>query len=64
MITEVHLVGGQLASFGEGSTVKMNDHGVEIVERDGDEQVKVLFPWSRIEKVLQRGAGVDAVYTF
>ena len=64
MKTEIHLVGGEIAAFGDGASVKMTDLGVEVVERDGEEQVKVLFPWSRIERVQQRGLGADSVYTF
>ena len=64
MKTEIYLVGGEVATFGDEAAVKLGTLGVEVTETDGDEQVKVLFPWSRIEKVLQRGAGVGSVYTF
>jgi hypothetical protein len=64
MRTEIHLVGGESVVFEEDATVKMSDHGVEVVQIEGDEKVKVLFPWGRIEKVTQRGTGVSAVYTF
>jgi len=37
---------------------------VEVVSRDGDQGVRVLFPWAQIEKVTQRGANVSAVYTY
>lgn len=65
MRTEIHFVGGESVVFeANDATVKMSDHGVEVVQTEGDEKVKVLFPWGRIEKVTQRGSGVSAVYTF
>jgi hypothetical protein len=42
----------------------MTPYGVEIVTRDGDEDVRVLFPWAQIHKVTQRGANVSAIYTY
>lgn len=64
MRTEIHFVGGERVSYEDGVTIKMIDHGVEITETDGDETVKVLFPWNRIEKVTQRGPEVAAIYTY
>jgi len=64
MRTEIHFVGGERVSYEDGVAIKMIDHGVEVTETDGDEIVKVLFPWNRIEKVSQRGAEVAAIYTY
>ena len=64
MKTEVHLVGGEIVTFGDDAAVKLGVIGVEITESSGDEGLKVLFPWSRIEKVVQSGPGVGSVYTF
>ena len=38
--------------------------GLEVLQREGDEQVRVLFPWARIDRVTQRGANVAAIYTY
>jgi hypothetical protein len=62
--TDISFVDGKAASFDETADVKMTPLGVEILQRDGDEQVRVLFPWARIESVTQRGANVSAVYTY
>ena len=64
MKTEIHLVGGEMAEFDSDAIVRMNEHGVEITSGEGEDQVKVLFPWARIEKVLQRGVGLGSVYTY
>jgi hypothetical protein len=64
MKTEISFIGGETASFDDEATVNMSAHGVEIVERDGEETIRVLFPWNRIEKVTQRGIEVTGVYTF
>jgi hypothetical protein len=37
---------------------------VEVVSRDADDIVRVLFPWGQIERITQRGAAVSAVYTY
>ena len=42
----------------------MTPHGVEVLQREGDEQVRVLFPWARIDRVTQRGINVAAIYTY
>jgi hypothetical protein len=62
--TEISFVDGKTASFDEMADVKMTPLGVEILQRDQDEQVRVLFPWARIESVTQRGANVSAIYTY
>lgn len=64
MQTQITFVDGASAEFGDDAVVKMNDHGVEVTERQGDETVKVTFPWGRIERVTQRGAEVGSIYTF
>jgi hypothetical protein len=62
--TQIDFVGGGDTSFGDGAEVKMTPLGVEVREREGDETVRVLFPWARIEKVTQRGPEVAAIYSF
>lgn len=65
MRTEIHLVGGERVSFDQAdSDVRMNHLGVEVVHTEGDDVIRVLFPWTRIERVEQRGPGVTAVYKF
>jgi hypothetical protein len=64
MKTEITFVDGRVVDFAETADVKMTPLGVEILERDADEQVRVLFPWARIERVTQRGANVAAIYTY
>jgi hypothetical protein len=64
METEVRFVDGEQLSFGDDVTIKMTPLGVEILERTGDDAVKVLFPWARIERVTQRGPQVAAIYTY
>jgi hypothetical protein len=44
--------------------IKLTQHGVEVLQRDGDDAVRVLFPWGQIEKLTQRGSAVAAVYTW
>jgi hypothetical protein len=63
--TEIYFVGGEsLLLHEDAATVKMTDHGVEVLQTEGEDKVKVLFPWSRIEKVTQRGPSVGAIYTY
>jgi hypothetical protein len=64
MKTDIAFIDGKTVSFDETADVKMTPHGIEILQRDKDEQVRVLFPWARIESVTQRGANVSAVYTY
>jgi hypothetical protein len=63
--TEIHFVGGEsLVLDDEAATVKMTDHGVEVLQTEGEDKVKVLFPWGRIEKVTQSVPSVGAIYTY
>jgi hypothetical protein len=62
--TQITFVGGETVEFDDEAVVKMIDHGVEVTERQGDETVRVTFPWSRIEHVTQRGADIAAIYTY
>jgi hypothetical protein len=63
--TEIHFVGGETLVLDEDlATVKLTDHGVEVLQAEGEDKVKVLFPWGRIEKVTQRGPSVGAIYTY
>ena len=64
MKTDVRFIDGKLMTFDEATDVKMTPHGVEVLQRDGDEQIRILFPWARIESVTQSGANVAAVYTY
>jgi len=64
MRTDIMFIDGKTSTFDETTEVKMTPLGVEILQRDRDEQVRVLFPWARIESVTQRGANVSAVYTY
>src|SRR5439155_19467374 len=64
MHTEITFVDGKAADFDETADVKMTPHGVEVLQRDGHEQVRVLFPWARIDVVTQRGINVAANYTY
>ena len=60
----IRFVDGEQLSFGDDAVIKMTPLGVEILERTGDDAVKVLFPWARIERVTQRGPQVAAIYTY
>ena len=64
METEITFLGGRAATFDPSSEIKLTQHGVEVMSRDGDDVVRVLFPWGQIERVTQRGAAVSAVYTY
>ena len=64
METEITFVGGRVETFPASMEIKMTPFGVEVLSREGDETVRVLFPWAQIEKVSQRGASVSAVYTY
>jgi hypothetical protein len=64
MRTDIAFIDGKTEAFDETADVKMTPLGVEIIQRDGDEQIRVLFPWARIESVTQRGANVSAIYTY
>jgi hypothetical protein len=62
--TQIHFVGGGDTSFDDDAEVKMTPLGVEVRERDGEDMVRVLFPWNRIDKVTQRGPEVAAIYSY
>ena len=65
MRTKIHFVGGEVASFDSiDSSITMGQFGVEVVQSNGDEPMRVLFPWPRIKKVEQRGEEVVAIYHF
>jgi len=65
VMTEIHFVGGETLELDETeATVKMTDHGVEVTQHEGEDKVRILFPWARIEKVTQRGPSVGAIYTY
>jgi hypothetical protein len=64
METEITFIGGRTESFPASMDIKMTTYGVEVLSRDGDEAIRVLFPWPQIEKITQRGANVSAVYTY
>ena len=64
METEITFLGGRVDTFDSSNEIKLTQHGVEVVSRDGDDMVRVLFPWAQIERVTQRGAVVSAVYTY
>jgi len=62
--TEITFVGGRAETFDPSIDIKLTQFGIEVLSRDGDDAVRVLFPWAQIEKVTQRGAAVAAVYTW
>ena len=59
MKTDIAFIDGKTASFDETADVKMTPHGIEILHRDQDEQVRVLFPWARIFENLGYQAVVE-----
>jgi hypothetical protein len=64
METEITFIGGRVESFSPSMEIKMTPYGVEVLSREGEDSVRVLFPWAQIEKVTQRGATVAAIYTY
>lgn len=64
MDTEITFVGGRVERFDPSNDIKLTQYGIEVLSRQGDDAVRVLFPWAQIEKVTQRGAAVAAVYTW
>ncbi|HSL12537.1 MAG TPA: hypothetical protein VLA82_14620 [Actinomycetota bacterium] len=64
MKTQISFVGGGDASFDDDAEVKMTPLGVEVRQREGEDVVRVLFPWARIDKVTQRGPEVAAIYSY
>ena len=64
METEITLVGGKVERFDASIEIKFTQYGLEALHREADDTVRVLFPWTQIEKVTQRGLAVSAVYTY
>ena len=64
MKTQIDFVGGGETTFEDQAEVKMTPLGVEVRERDGEDSVRILIPWARIERVTQRGPEVAAIYSF
>lgn len=64
METEITFVGGRVETFDPSSEIKLTQYGVEVLSRDADDVVRVLFPWGQIERVTQRGPAISAVYTY
>jgi len=64
METEITFLGGRVETVPQTAEIKMTQFGLEVLQRDGDVAVRVLFPWGQIEKVSQRGSAVAAVYTW
>jgi hypothetical protein len=62
--TQIDFVGGGETTFEDQAEVKMTPLGVEVRERDGEDSVRILIPWARIERVTQRGPEVAAIYSF
>ncbi len=62
MRTEIHLVGGESAVFEGEAVVKTTDLGVEITASDDEGTVRILYPWTRIEKVTQTGPEISSTY--
>jgi hypothetical protein len=64
MQTDIAFLDGESTSFGPPAHVRMTEHGVEVTELDGEEPMRVLFPWNRIERVTQRGSELASTYTY
>jgi hypothetical protein len=64
METKVRFIDGEELTFDDAADIKMTPFGLEVLERQADDAVKVLFPWARIERVTQRGPQVAAIYTY
>jgi hypothetical protein len=64
MQTEIRFLEGEPLVYDESADIKMTPHGVEITETAGEDTVRVLFPWARIERITQRGAQVSAIYHY
>ncbi|HLB39922.1 MAG TPA: hypothetical protein VJM84_05665 [Actinomycetota bacterium] len=64
METEITFLGGRVETFDQSVTIKMTQYGVEALSTQGEEAVRVLFPWAQIEKITQHGANVAAIYTY
>jgi hypothetical protein len=64
METEITFLGGRVETFDTSTEIKMTQYGVEALVRNGEDIVRVLFPWGQIERVTQRGPAISAVYTY
>ena len=51
MHSEITFIDGKTVNFDETADVKMTLHGVEVLQREADDQVRILFPWARIDRV-------------
>ena len=63
MHSEITFIDGKTVNFDETADVKMTPHGIEVLQREADDQVRILFR-ARIDRVTQRGANVAAIYTY
>ena len=64
METEITFLGGRVETFDPATEIKFTQYGVEVLSRDAEDVVRVLFPWAQIERLTQRGAAISAVYTY
>ena len=64
MQTDITFLDGESSTFDPPALVRMTEHGVEVTQIGGEEPMRVLFPWSRIERVTQRGAELASMYTY
>ena len=64
MQTEIRFLEGEPLTFDESADIKMTTLGVEVTELQGEDTVRVLFPWTRIDRVTQRGPQVSAIYHY
>jgi hypothetical protein len=64
MRTEISFVEGGSEAFEHPATVKLTDHGIEVMYQKGEETLRVLFPWNRIERVTQSGPELSSTYTY
>lgn len=64
METEITFVGGRVETFDTSTEIKLTQYGVEVLVRDDEDIVRVLFPWGQIERISQRGPAISAVYTY
>jgi hypothetical protein len=62
--TIIRFVSGDEETFDGHEEIKMTPLGVEVISRDGEDSIRVLFPWARIERVTQRGPQIAAIYTY
>ena len=64
MRTEITFVEGGSQAFEARAAVKKTDHGIEVTYLEGEETLRVLFPWNRIERVTQSGPELSSTYTY